>query len=111
VKTLIIKTPGYVWENLLNGIMVDSAEEASMYLDFEARAKIFKRRMYHITAHWGIDFQMQEDPGMSTRSHGVGALLDCSHDSESFPGSRPPASVRVPSRSSALFKKLGFRRR
>ena len=98
-----------MWESESGNVMVYSTLEASMYPDFEARANVFKREMYHIAAQWSINFQIQVDFGMCTRSHGVGALLDGSHDLESYLR-RSPGSVQVSTRSSVL-RKLGFRRR
>ena len=100
-----------MWESSDNGVMVGSMEDAFRHphRDVESSAKIFKRRMYHIAAHWGIDFHMQEDLGMCSGSYGVGVPPDYSHDSESFLH-RTPGSMRVPSGPSVL-KKLGFRRR
>ena len=58
VKTLIIKTPGYVRETPDDGVMVGSVEDAFRHpdRDVEGSARIFKRWMYRLAAHWGIDF-------------------------------------------------------
>ena len=110
VKTLTIKTPRYMWKGDFDKYILCSTQATSIYpVDNEARANTFKREMYRIAAHWGIDFQIQENRGMC-QIIGVGAFLDCSQDSESFHGKScrtPP----VPRRSSALFKKFSLRRR